>query len=81
VRAVDGSQRHASGKLWPAGWNRVTVDLGDWPGRTEIVSIEVAVSFAPEDSSGASDIRSPELRPPAFHIGEVGYSTLRRTWP
>jgi alpha-L-rhamnosidase len=81
VRAVDGSQRHASGKLWPAGWNRVTVDLGDWPGRTEIVSIEVAVSFAPEDSFGASDIRTPELRPPAFHIGEVGYSTLRRTWP
>jgi alpha-L-rhamnosidase len=86
VQAADGSQRRALGKLWPAGWNRVTVDLGDWPGRTAIVSIEVAVSFVPGDSSGASDIRTPAFRtpafrPPAFHIGEVGYSTVRRTWP
>jgi len=77
--AADGSELEAVGDTWPAGWNRVAVDLDGWAGRTEIVAVEVTV-LHPED--GAADPLMPEAAATAeiFHLGEVGLSSARRTW-
>jgi alpha-L-rhamnosidase len=81
VTAADGSARRATGRIWPAGWNRVSVDLHGWDGRAAIVSISVAVLFdsIPAESTGPSAVMDAPT--PAFHVGEMGYSTRRRTWP
>jgi alpha-L-rhamnosidase len=81
LRSSDGSVRSSSGRLWPAGWNRVTVDLNGWPGSASIQSINVGLCF-----DGVSDIEKysgvdVSETPAAFHWGGLGYSTSRRTWP
>ena len=73
LHGSDHTSIRRTGRIWPAGWNRASIDLGDWPGRTAVVSIEAGVAFANPESTGGR-------RPAAFHLGEVGYSTARRTW-
>jgi alpha-L-rhamnosidase len=68
---ADQSRLAASGHVWPAGWNRVAVDLGDWRGRSAVSAVEVAVVF--------DSIPDP-ARTFAFHLGSVGASSRRRTW-
>lgn len=71
--SADGSVRE--GRLdrpLPAGWNRVTADLGeDWPGRSRVVAVEVAV-HRPE--------AGPTPFPVSFHLGRVGWTSAPRTW-
>jgi hypothetical protein len=42
---ADQSRPAASGHVWPAGWNRVEVDLDDWTGRSAVAAVDVAVVF------------------------------------
>ena len=72
VFSTDGSALTSRGHLWPAGWNRVAVDVGDWSGRVSVSAVEVAVEFAP--ATGESQGH------PSFTLGAVGYSTNGRTW-
>ncbi len=78
LHAADGSAHSVVGTSWPAGWNRVAIDIDGWPGRTQITEIEVSVC-----SSGDADHIMPqgaESSPAGFHIGEIGLSRARRTW-
>lgn len=76
--AADGSS--TEGRLdrpLPAGWNRLTVDVGNddgaggWRGRAAVVAVEVAVRRP--DSDGTPF-------PVSFHLGRVGWSSAPRTW-
>jgi alpha-L-rhamnosidase len=71
VAAEDGSRVSRSGRFWPAGWNRIAVDVDEWPGRSRVVSIDVTVDFAP-----ALDRHLPSV----FRLAMVGASSSRRTW-
>ncbi|MBC7589629.1 MAG: family 78 glycoside hydrolase catalytic domain [Salinibacterium sp.] len=71
--AADGTSTSTSGRVWPAGWNRVALDLRDWPGKSAVVAAEVGIAFVGENSTAAQ-------HPPAFQLGELGFSTARRTW-
>jgi alpha-L-rhamnosidase len=65
----DGAIRSATGRAWPAGWNRVAVDLDDVaPGR-RIVAVEIALEGTP----GAEG-------PVPFYVGELGVSSRERAW-
>lgn len=82
IRAVlrlhsdDGSCLEATSNIWPAGWNRVSLDLARWPGRTAVVGIETGLVFTDAGSDG-----SDEGPPVVFRVGEIGYSLRRRTAP
>ncbi|WP_344210578.1 family 78 glycoside hydrolase catalytic domain [Kribbella sancticallisti] len=78
VRGADGSTTEGTGTIWPAGWNRVTVDVSALATRTAIESVEVSIRIRANsaDSSGSADNDVPL----GFHLGDVGYSTVRRTW-
>lgn len=78
VRGADGSTSEGTGTIWPAGWNRVSVDVSALATRTAIESVEVGVRVrAPAADSPPS---ADDDVPLAFHLGDVGYSTVRRTW-
>lgn len=82
VHGADGTSVQATGILWPAGWNRVSVDVVDLAARTTITDVEVGIRIRAnsEDSSNAGPYDAADLTPLAFHLCEVGYSTTRRTW-
>ncbi len=68
VFGADGSSVRSSGPVWPAGWNRIAADLGEWAGRSAVIAVEVSVQFDPADSVAS------------FELGSVGVSPRRRTW-
>lgn len=82
VHGADGTSVQNAGTLWPVGWNRVTVNVSDLAARTAIVSVEVGIRVralgANETNAGSYD--AAQETPLAFHLGEVGYSTVPRTW-
>lgn len=81
LRSSDGGERTSSGRLWPAGWNRVAVDVDGWSGAASIQSIDVGLCFERASDVDAPDAPIPSTVPAAFHLGELGYSESRRTWP
>lgn len=68
VFAANGSSLASTGRVWAAGWSRVAVDLGEWPGRVEVVAVEVTVDFGPTSEAVS------------FHLGSIGASSRKRTW-
>lgn len=75
VHAADGSVLQRRQRSWPAGWNRITVDVDEWPGRSTVTGVEVGVVFAgPQDGAAATP------PPVAFSVGRIGWSARRRTW-
>lgn len=81
VHGADGTSVRGTGTIWPAGWNRVTVDVADLVARSAIARIEVGIrmrSVEAETNAGPYDAETST--PLAFHLGEVGFSTTRRTW-
>jgi alpha-L-rhamnosidase len=78
VHGADGSTTEGTGTIWPAGWNRVNVDVSALAARTAIESVEVGVRV--RTHSVDSSVSAHDDVPLAFHLGEVGYSTVRRTW-
>jgi len=69
--AADGSTRESSDtRIWPAGWSRVGVDVGGWPGAAGVHRIEVGARFEGE----------PDNLPGAVHIGGLGWSMRPRRW-
>jgi alpha-L-rhamnosidase len=73
--ASDGSHLDASDRFWPAGWNRVAVDIDAWPGRFAVVAIEAGIRYTDREAEPTA-----RTGPPTFHLGAVGYSTDARTW-
>lgn len=82
VHGADGTSVQHAGVLWPAGWNRVTVDVADLVVRTAIIGVEVGIRVRASgaDASNAGPYDAADLTPLAFHLGEVGYSIRRTTW-
>lgn len=74
---------HSAETRWlPVAWNRVSADLNDWPAGERITAVEVGVRW-----NGDVDVaRGPETALPdeitvfTFTIGEVGWSSAKRTW-
>jgi alpha-L-rhamnosidase len=80
VRGADGSTIEGTGTIWPAGWNRVCVDVSALATRTAIEAVEVGVRVRARTDSVYSSASGHDETPLAFHLGDVGYSTARRTW-
>ena len=74
LHGADGTRHLSTGRIWPAGWNRVVAEVPDWPGRNELVAIEVGLKFTGPSHEGSG------AYPAAFQLGQVGYSTTKRTW-
>ncbi|TWD84635.1 alpha-L-rhamnosidase [Kribbella amoyensis] len=77
---ADTSERTAVGTTWPAGVNRVAVDLTDWPGRAAVVAVEVSLRFPAHDTEDRVMPASTDAGPRGFHLADIGLSTARRTW-
>lgn len=73
VHADDGTSITKTGKVWPAGWNRVAVDLSQWPGRHRITGLTAGVHVQ-ADTEPADD------HAPSVVLGAAGFSRGRRTW-
>ncbi|WP_426188318.1 family 78 glycoside hydrolase catalytic domain [Microbacterium sp. TWP3-1-2b2] len=82
VHGADGTSVQRTGTIWPAGWNRVAVDVSDLVTGTAITEVEVGIRVRASgtDASNAGPYDAADLTPLAFHLGEVGYSTRRPTW-
>lgn len=79
--SADGSLLATNKRLWPAGWVRTSLDVAGWAGAGAVVAIEAGLSYL--DAAAATDAAgstSPRL-PAAFHLGRIGFSRARRTWP
>lgn len=81
LTADDGTELSANGHIWPAGWNRASVDVGEWAGRTRVRAISVGVAFGDGPADGVQPVTAAASVPASFHLGEIGYSTTQRTWP
>jgi len=73
--ASDGTRADAVGRFWPAGWNRVAIDIGTWPGRFAVTAIDAGIRY-----TDSGDDATARAGPVTFHLGGIGYSTLARTW-
>lgn len=82
VHGADGTSARGTGTIWPAGWNRVAVEVTDLAARSAIVGIEVGIRTrsAEAGESNAGPYDAADSTPLAFHLGEAGHSTTRRTW-
>lgn len=87
VVSADGAVLGTNGRLWPAGWVRTTLDLVGWAGAGAVVAIEAGLSYADARTADArtadatpADAAVP-THPAAFHLGRIGVSRERRTWP
>ncbi|MDQ2660680.1 MAG: hypothetical protein M3Y52_02265, partial [Actinomycetota bacterium] len=74
--SADGSVLETNGRLWPAGWVRTTLDLAGWSGADAVVAIEAGLRY----TDSAVDTTAADA-PAAFHLGRIGFSRARRTWP
>jgi alpha-L-rhamnosidase len=64
-------------RSWPAGWNRVIVDVT--PLTAAVVAMEIGLEQT--DSTGAEALVPPEMAGAAsFHLGPVGYSAHTPRW-
>ncbi|MBZ2196254.1 family 78 glycoside hydrolase catalytic domain [Occultella gossypii] len=80
--AADGSIHETTSRMWPAGWNRVSLDVGGWPGRAAVVAVETGLTFSDDDDADDDDDDGDgDGLPAMFHLGELGSSLLRRTAP
>jgi alpha-L-rhamnosidase len=82
VHGADGTSMQATGTIWPAGWNRVSVEIADLAARTAITGVEIGIRTRPDGNAAtnAGPYDAADPTPLAFHLGEVGYSAQRRTW-
>ncbi|GAA3640010.1 alpha-L-rhamnosidase [Microbacterium awajiense] len=69
----DGTVLETTGRIWPAGWNRVRLDVTGWTGRSAVTAADVGIRLIDDDSDAA-------LGESSFDVGEVGWSTRTPTW-
>ena len=82
VKSLDGDCRSATVRMLPACWNRVAVDVGDWPGRDKVLSLSIGIHWSKDHDIA----QGPNVAPPEggvdfrMMVSRVGYSTAKRTW-
>lgn len=79
VVAADGTSLATTQRLWPAGWIRTTLDLTGWVGAASVVAIETGLEYL--DTAADAGGSAAAQQPAAFHLGSIGFSRARRTWP
>lgn len=82
LTAADGDTRVGTVRPLPIAWNRVAVDIGDWPGRSAVAKVEVGISWSDEhDTARGPYLALPETRAPfPFRVGRVGWTSAPRTY-
>jgi alpha-L-rhamnosidase len=82
VLGGSGSVRRGITRWLPIAWNRVAVDLDDWPAGEPIIGLELGVEWTGEyDTARGPRTAVPEVvRDFAIRVGDVGVSWGRRTW-
>ncbi|MEU4362659.1 family 78 glycoside hydrolase catalytic domain [Promicromonospora sp. NPDC023987] len=73
--SADGATLVATSRLWPAGWVRTTLAVADWTGAGAVVAIEAGVRYVDGGTT------APSGPPAVFHLGQIGFSRARPTWP
>lgn len=81
VVSADGTILETNQRLWPAGWIRTTLDLVGWAGSASVVAIEAGLEYLDAAATTEAVPSASPQRPAAFHLGSVGFSRARRTWP
>ncbi|WP_448712387.1 family 78 glycoside hydrolase catalytic domain [Microbacterium profundi] len=81
LRLSNGETRSSSGALWPAGWNRVAVDVADLDDELAVTEMEVGLEYRRDAAGNALALypAQPGILS-GFHLSEIGFSTVARTW-
>ncbi|KQV06513.1 hypothetical protein ASC63_03515 [Leifsonia sp. Root112D2] len=82
LTSVDGEYREAIARPLPIAWNRVAVELADWPGRSAVTEVSVGIRWTDELDTA---LGPPVPLPPAprrfsFRLGRIGWTSAPRTW-
>jgi len=82
VTSADGTERDATIRPLPVAWNRVSVDVADWPGRTSVVELAVGLRWLDEPESARGGYRPLDGAESALHVrlGNVRWTSAPRTW-
>lgn len=79
LHTVGGAMIETRRRPWPAGWNRIAVDLDGSAGQSKICSVDVGVHFY--SVAGQLDpMFNVNEESASFVIGRIGWSASRRTW-
>jgi alpha-L-rhamnosidase len=81
LQLSNGETRASSSTGWPAGWNRVAVDMSGLGEGVEVVAIEVGLEYGDYPANDALAVYpSGSGIGAGFHLSEVGFSMKSRTW-
>lgn len=82
LTSSDGTSVVAEARPLPIAWNRVSVDLSDWAGRSSVVAVDVGVRWHDEHDVGRGPfVPLPDVqRFLAMRVGLVGWTSSARTW-
>jgi alpha-L-rhamnosidase len=77
-----GDTRVGSARPLPIAWNRVTVDVADWPGRSIVEKVEVGLVWTDEHDPARGPYRPLPTAPVTFpfRVGRVGWTSAPRTY-
>ncbi|GGF37781.1 family 78 glycoside hydrolase catalytic domain [Subtercola lobariae] len=84
LTSADGTVRTAHARPLPIAWNRVALEVGDWPGRSAVIEVAVGIRWSDVHDTG----RGPWLPLPEgdgphwfeFRVGRVGFTSAPRTF-
>ncbi|RFA15542.1 hypothetical protein B7R22_06880 [Subtercola boreus] len=84
LTSADGSVRIASARPLPIAWNRVALEIADWPGRNAVVEVAVGIRWSDVHDTGRGPwLPLPEGDGPhefGFRVGRVGWTSAPRTF-
>ena len=82
LTGADGTSVTGRARPLPIQWNRVAIDVGNWPGRIQVTEVAIGVAWNDEPEPA----RGPHLPlpppPHRFHyrLGRVGWTAARMTY-
>jgi alpha-L-rhamnosidase len=76
LRSSDGTSVEGVARPLPIAWNRVTVDVGAWPGRSSVVEVAVGIRWTDEPDLAFGPLLPlpPAPRRFAYRLGRIGWS-------
>jgi alpha-L-rhamnosidase len=82
LTASDGDTAVATVRPLPIAWNRVALDVTDWPGRASVAKVEVGMMWSDTHDSGRGPyLPLPETRGPfPFRVGRIGWTNAPATY-